>query len=101
MADLLFQNFSTVQSNLQPQPQTIATAATIAPQGFLTFVTGTAATLATITPPVTGVHMLCFVFSTGAVLNITGNILNAATTVSNVPMFFIYNPITAKYSAIV
>ena len=101
MADLEFQNFSTVQSNQQPLPRTLVTAATIAPTTFMTFVTGTAATVVTITPPVTGAHMLCLVFSTGAALNITGNILNAAVTVSNIPALFFYNPITAKYSAMV
>jgi hypothetical protein len=101
MADLEFQNFTTVQSNKQPNPATFVTAATIAPTTFITFVTGTAATLATITPPVTGPHMLCFIFSTGAVLNITGNILNAATAVSTVPVLFFYNPLTGKYTAMV
>lgn len=101
MPDLEFQKFSTVQSNQQPNPATFATAATIAPVGRLTFVTGTAATLATITPPVSGYHELVFIFSVGAVLNITGNILNAATAVSNIPVLFFYNPLTAKYTAMV
>lgn len=99
MADLNFQNFSTVQDNLQPMPVTFATAATIAPVGFMTYVTGTAATVANITPPVTGQHMLMIQFSTGAVLNVTGNIANAVTVVSNVPALFFYNPLTAKYTA--
>ena len=101
MPDVDFQNFSTVQSNAMLKPQTFATAAVIAPNTALTFVTGTAATLATITPPVTGFHMLVFVFSTGAAMNITGNILNAAVAVSNVPVLLFWNPLTNKYSAMV
>jgi len=101
MADLNFADYSTVQSNLQKPPATFATAATITPTGFMTFITGTAATVATIVPPVTGQHMLMFVFSVGAVMNITGNILNAATAVSNVPVLLFYNPLTGKYTAMV
>lgn len=101
MADSLFQNFSTVQSNLQPTPATFATAATITPTTALTLITGTAATVANITPPVTGFHMLVFIFSVGAVMNITGNIANAATAVSNVPVLLFYNPNTGKYTAMV
>lgn len=101
MADLDFQNFSTVQSNAQGKPATFATAAVITPTTALTFITGTAATVATIVPPVTGFHMLVFIFSTGAALNITGNILNAAVAVSNVPVLLFYNPLTAKYTAMV
>jgi hypothetical protein len=101
MADLDFQNFSTVHSKSQPLPATFVTAATITPITALTFITGTAATVATIVPPVSGFHMLVFVFSTGAVMNITGNILNAATAVSNVPVLLFYNPITGKYTAMV
>lgn len=101
MADLNFQDFSTVQNQMQPKPATFVTAATITPTTALTFITGTAATVATITPPVTGFHMLVFVFSVGAIMNITGNILNAATAVSNVPVLLFYNPLTAKYSAMV
>lgn len=96
MSDLLHQQFSPVQSNMQPQPVTVATAAVIAPTTALTFVTGSAATLATITPPVTGFHVLYFIFSIGAALNTTGNIL-AGTAVTNVPVLFLYNPITGKY----
>ena len=101
MPDIDFQQLSTVQNQNMPKPVTVATAATIVPSTGLTFVTGTAATVATITPPVTGYHMLVIIFSVGAVLNITGNILNAATAVSNVPTLFFYNPLTAKYTAMV
>lgn len=101
MPDLEFQQFSTVQNQSMPAPTTIATAATIAPTTALTFITGTIATVANITPPVSGFHVLFMVASTGAVMNITGNILNAATAVSNVPFLMIYNPVTRKYSAMV
>jgi len=98
MPDLSFQDISTVQSDKQPTPKTIASAATITPTGFLTFVTGTVQ-VATITPPVSGAHMLVFVFtnaSPGALLT-TGNIQRAAQPVQNVPVIFVYDPTTAKY----
>lgn len=99
MTDLLFQNISTVQSDKQPTPVTVAAAATIAPTTFLTFVTGTTA-IATITPPVSGAHMLALVFTTtqsGQFLT-TGNIQQSTTTATaNVPVFMVYDPATAKY----
>ena len=102
MPDLEFQNISTVQSNLQPKPVTIVAAATIAPTTFLTLVSGTTA-VATITPPVTGAHMLAIVASatnfSGFVT--TGNVLVASVTNSelwaNKVNLFVYNPATAKY----
>lgn len=102
MSDLLHQNLSTVQSNEQPYPATFTAAATIAPQTFLTFLTGTTA-LATITPPVTGAHMLAIVSVTtnwaGAVTS--GNILVASVTNSdlwqNKVNLFVYDPVSAKY----
>jgi hypothetical protein len=100
MPDLDFQNLSTVQSLLQPKPVTLASAATIAPTTFLTVVTGTVV-IQTVTPPVTGTHMLCLVFTTTtpSTLSATGgNINNITTPTSNVPVFLIYNPLTAKYS---
>lgn len=102
MSDLNFQDISTVQSGLQPKPVTITAAATIAPTTFLTFIAGTTA-IATITPPVTGAHMLAIVATStnwaGAVT--TGNILVASitngTTWANRLNLFVYNPLTAKY----
>lgn len=97
--DLLFQNISTVQSALQPKPVTLAAAATVAPSTFLTFVSGTT-DVATITPPVTGCHMLALQFtdaSPGDILT-TGNILVGTTTVSQYTVVLvIYNPNAAKY----
>ena len=99
MSDLNFQDLSTVQSGLQPKPVTLASAATIAPSTYLTFVTGTTG-IATITPPVTGAHMLAIVFTTtqtGQFLT-TGNIQQSTTTATaNVPVLMIYDPITRKY----
>lgn len=98
MSDLLFQQLSTVQNNLQPTPPTIASAATIAPQTLLTFLTGSVQ-LATITPPVTGAHVLILIFtnaSPGAFVT-TGNIKSAITPVQNVPVFVVYDPLTALY----
>lgn len=98
MSDLEFQNFSTVQSNSQLAPPTIAAAATVAPTNFLTFLTGTTQ-LVTITPPVTGCHMLAFCFtnaSPGALLT-SGNIKSAYTPIQNRIFFLIYDPSTALY----
>lgn len=98
MSDLLFQNISTVQNQGQPQPPTIAVAATIAPTTRLTFITGTTS-VATITPPVTGHHQLVLIFtdaSPGAFVT-TGNIAVATTPVQNKPVYMEYNPVTAKY----
>lgn len=99
-SDLLFQNLSTVHGKLQPKPGTIASAATIAPLTFLTFVSGTVA-IATITPPIDGAHMLCLIFTNAApAANLTtGNIAAAFTGVQNVPVFLVYDPSTAKYYA--
>jgi hypothetical protein len=98
MSDLLFQQLSTVQDNTQPVPPTIASAATIAPQTLMTFLTGTVQ-LATITPPVTGCHMLVLVFtnaSPGAFVT-TGNIKAAYQPIQNLPVVLFYDPITALY----
>jgi|SRR3990167_9736686 len=98
MSDLNHQNFATVQSSLQPQPVTLASAATVAPTTFLTFITGTVQ-IGTITPPVTGSHMLIFIFTNAApgTLLTNGNILNAVVPTQNLPTFLVYDPIQAKY----
>jgi hypothetical protein len=98
MSDLLFQNISTVQSEQQPKPNTIASAATIAPVHFMTFVTGTVA-VATITPPVSGCHMLCLVFTDAApgTMLTTGNVQAAIVPTQNLPTIMVYDPNTAKY----
>jgi hypothetical protein len=98
MTDLNFQDLSTVQSGLQPKPVTIASTTTIAPTTFLSFISGTTA-VATVTPPVTGCHVLCFVFTTTTpvAFTTTGNIKAVATPTSGLPMLMIYNPAEAKY----
>lgn len=97
--DLLFQNLSTVQSDKQPTPVTIAAATTIAPETFITIVTGTT-DIDTITPPAEGSHMLCLLFtdaSPGSLLT-TGNILVGITTIAqDVPVLVVYNPINESY----
>lgn len=97
MADLDFQNFSTVQSSLQPMPATIASAATIAPTGFITVVSGTAAVV-NITPPVSGAHMLVIIPSGAFTMTAAGNLATAmaAATVGQ-PVFLVYSPTTKKY----
>jgi hypothetical protein len=93
-----FQQLSTVQSNVMLQPVTIASAATVAPTTFLSFISGTTA-IATVTPPATGTHMLAFVFTTTTpvAFTTTGNIKAVATPTTNLPVFLIFNPIEAKY----
>ncbi len=97
MSDLLFQNFSTVQSNQQPAPVTIASASVITPTTALTIVTGTTQ-LVTITPPVSGFHILWLMFPDAmGVFSTGGNIAVAADPGVNIPVYMVYNPITAKY----
>lgn len=98
MPDLDFQNLSTVQSNQQPKPVTIASAATIAPSTYLSMISGTTA-IATITPPVTGVVQLAFVFTTTTpvAFTTTGNIAAVSTPTQNVLQIGVYNPVTAKW----
>lgn len=100
MHSLNFQDLSTVNSGLQPKPVTIASAATVAPSTFLSFISGTVA-IATVTPPVSGAHMLCLVFTTTTpvAFTTTGNIKNVATPKTNSPTFLIWNPIENKYYA--
>lgn len=98
MSDLNFQQLSTVQDNVMLGPATIASATTIAPTTFLTFVSGTVA-VGTITPPVTGTVMLAFVFTNAspAATVTTGNIALATTTVQNKTLFMTYDPAGAKW----
>ena len=99
MSDLLHQNFSTVQSQLQPNPVTMAAATTIAPSTFLTFLTGTTS-VATITPPVSGCHMLALVSTDSGTTNATvttGNIQLASTFVRYKALLMTYDPASAKY----
>ncbi len=92
MSDALFQNISSVQSDKQPTPVQATAAATIAPTTFLTVLTGNTA-VATITPPVSGSHMLCIVPGTTTGFTTGGNIVGGTTTVSGRAYLFVYNPI--------
>ena len=96
--DLLAQNLSTVQTDKQPAPPTIASAATVAPSTFLSFISGTTA-IATITPAASGVHLLCFIFTTTTpvAFTTTGNIKYVMTPTQNLPVFLVYNPLENKY----
>lgn len=99
MSDLLHQNIATVQSKQQPSPVTLASAASIAPTTFITLVTGTT-DVATVTPPVTGSHMLCLIFTDAAPgsLLTTGNVLIGTTTIAqDVPVLLFYDPAQAAY----
>ncbi len=98
MADLNFQDLSTVQNQSQIGVRTIASAATIAPTTFFTIVTGTTA-IADLTIPVTGVHLLCIMHDNAspATYLTSGNIDTAVIPTQNVPCMFLYNPDTASY----
>ena len=99
--DLNFQQISTVQNNLQPTPVTLTASTTIAPTTFLTILTGTTV-IATITPPVTGCHMLAIIAgTTTAAYTTSGNIVGATTASTTQPSLFIYNPVTGKYTGVV
>jgi hypothetical protein len=98
MSDLLFQNFDVAQSDKQPLPPTIASAATITPTTRMTFVTGTVQ-IATITPPTSGYCEIVLVFTNGApgLFLTTGNIKTALTPIQNRPVVLYYDPASAKW----
>jgi hypothetical protein len=102
MSDLNHQDFSTVQSDKQPLPVTIAGAATIAPTTKLTRITGTTQ-ITKITPPVTGYHELTFIFSSAyaSAFNTGGSgagaIHAAYTSVADRPITLYYDPRTTLY----
>jgi len=91
-------NIAEPQSEQNKLPNTIASAATIAPSHKLTFVTGTV-TIATITPPMPGYHQLVLIFTDGApgIFLTSGNIKTALTPIQNRPVVMHYDPSTAKY----
>lgn len=99
MSELNFQDISTVAGGLSPKPATIASAATVAPSTFMSFISGTVA-IATITPPVPGAHMLVLIFTTTTPTAFTttgGNIKYVATPTQNIPVLCFYNPLENKY----
>lgn len=98
MSDLLFQQLSTVQSDKQPTPPTIASAASISPTTKFTFLTGTV-TIATIVPPVSGYCelTLCFTNAAPGVFLTSGNIQIAYQPIQNRPIDLCYDPVSAKW----
>lgn len=99
MGTLNFQNFSTVQSENQPKPVTMAAAATIVPTGFLTFLTGTTQ-VASITPPEDGgLTLIALVFTnanpgafTGA-----GNVQSTKDPAQNELVLLCWDPVSEKW----
>lgn len=91
-------NLGFPQSEQNKAPNTIASAATVAPVHIMTFLTGTVQ-LETITPPMPGYHQLVFVFTDGSpgAFVTTGNIKSAYTPIQNRPCVLHYDPLTAKY----
>lgn len=91
-------NLGIPQSEQNAGPQTIASAATIAPTSLLVFVTGTVQ-IATITPPMPGIHILITIHTNGAPVDYltSGNILSAVDPLQNLPNIFIYDPNQRKY----
>ena len=77
-------------------PITIAAANTIAPVAFLTILTGNVV-VKTITPPLSGAHMLAIQFAGVLGNDNSGNILTAKASVAGMVILYIYNPATAKY----
>ena len=98
MSDLNWQNFQPTQTNEQPSPPTMASAATIAVTTRFTFLTGQVQ-LATVTPPVSGYHelVLCFTHAAPGALLTTGNIVTAYQPIQNRPFVMYYDPVSAKY----
>lgn len=98
--DLNSAQLSTVQGAFAPKPPTLASAATVAPTTYLSFISGTVA-IATVTPPEDGAHMLMFIFTTTTptAFTTTGNIKAVATPAQNVPVLLTWNPNELKYYA--
>lgn len=87
---------STVQGPTSPRGTTIAAAATIAPNTFLTILTGNVA-ITTITPPVPFGHMIALLFAGTAGVGTGGNIQTTKASVVGEVMLLVYNPAQAKY----
>jgi hypothetical protein len=87
---------STVQGPTSPRGTTLAAANTIAPNTFLTILTGNVV-IKTITPPVPFGHMLALLFAGVAGVDATGNIATLKASVVGEVMLLVYNPAQAKY----
>lgn len=98
MSDLLYQNLGVAQSNKQPLPPTIASAATIAPTTRLTFVTGTVQ-IGNITPPTTGYCEIVLIFTNAApgLFLTTGNIKTAYQPIQNRAVTLYFDPASNKW----
>jgi len=98
MPDNVFQDFSTVQSDKQPTPKTIASAATVTPTGKFTFLTGTVG-LINLIPPVSGYCevTLCFTNAAPGVFSVAGNIQIAYQPIQNRPIDLCYDPVSTKW----
>jgi hypothetical protein len=96
--DLNFQKLSTVQNALGPGTPTIASAATIAPTTLHTLVTGTVQVV-TVTPPVSGDHLLFLTFTNAApgAFTTAGNIITAYQPIQNRPIGMLYVAALNKY----
>ena len=91
MSDLAFEDLGVAQSDKQPDPPTIASAATIAPATRFSFVSGTVQ-LANITPPTTGYCelVLCFTNAAPGAFLTTGNLKTAYQPIQNRPFSVFY-----------
>jgi hypothetical protein len=78
---------------------TIASAATIVPGPGLTVLTGNTAVV-TITPPVTGPHIIAVQFAGTAGVTAAGNITVAKATVAGEVLLLVWNTISNKYSPV-
>ena len=96
MPDLNFQEFSTVQSDIQYGAQSIVGVATIAPKSLLTKIVGGVA-FATIVPPVSGDHLLFIMADAALVIPTSGNVLIGYTMVVGRPIGFLYDSKLGKY----
>lgn len=98
MSSLLSANLQVVQSEQQPLPNTIASAATITPIVRFTFISGTAQ-LQNITPFTQGYHefVLCFTNAAPGLFLTTGNIKTAYQPIQNRPITMCYIPQENKY----
>lgn len=99
-SDVQSQLYDSVQGQLSiGTPSTIASAATIAPNTYFTFVTGTTQ-VATVQLPYSGWWgsiMLCFTNGSPGALLTSGNIALAITPVQNRAFSLTYDPSSAKW----
>lgn len=91
-------NIDEPQSELNALPNTIASAATVAPVHKFTFLTGQVQ-VATVTPPEPGFHILwlCFTHAAPGAFLTTGNIKTAYQPIQNRPIAMLYIPQENKY----